>query len=109
MLLIFIILMLVLVYGLRKDLKIWDGIFFKILTIASLAFWAFVVISMLNTDLVCSPDDQMCNSGNTFYGDFTWGTMWAFMVISVVWALAILAKMVINKLVSKKPNKSKKQ
>ena len=108
MLLIFIILMLILVYGLRKDLKIWNGVFFKFLTVASIAYWAYVVITMLNTDLVCNADDQLCNSGNTFYGDFTWGTLWSFMVISVVWALALVAKIVVDKLVSKKPKKSKK-
>ena len=88
----------------RKDTSFLKNRYYLLLGIASVAWWIFLIVNMLNTHLNCTPDDAFCNSGNTVFGDVTWGTMIAFYTLLLVWTPSLL----IGYIVHKQKSKSKK-
>lgn len=66
--------------------------------VVSLGWWALLVYDQLNLDLVCTPDDSLCNSGNTVSGDIIWGTMMAFVSLTIAWGTILTVYFVSKKL-----------
>lgn len=49
----------------------------------TLIFWiASVALSIQNAPTWCTPDDTLCTSGQTLWGQVTWGSMLAFWIIT---------------------------
>lgn len=85
---LFVALMIFLLFK-RRELGFLKHRHYAVLGLLSLAWWLFLVIDQLNTDLICTPDDEFCNRGNTFWGDVSWGSMLAILSLVLVWAPAI--------------------
>jgi hypothetical protein len=74
----------------RRELGFLKNRYYIALGLASVAWWVFLVIDQLNTKLSCTPDDELCNSGNTFWGDLIWGTLLAVFSLMLIWIPAVL-------------------
>lgn len=100
---------LILVLFKRGKLGLINNRFYMFLAIASIAWWIFLVIDGLNTDLQCTPDDSLCNSGNTFWGDVGWGSMLAVFSLLLVWSFALLIGQLVRMVLFELSQKSKKK
>ncbi|MBI2506670.1 MAG: hypothetical protein HYW00_00835 [Candidatus Colwellbacteria bacterium] len=87
--LLLLIVFIIFLVARRRELGFLKNRYYVILGLLSLAWWTFLIIDQLRTKLVCTPDDQLCNSGNTFWGDFTWGSMLAIFSLLIVWIPAV--------------------
>ena len=74
----------------------------------SVMWWLYLVINQLNTDLVCGAYDEFCNSGNTFWGDVSWGSGIAFLTLSLVWMPYVIAVLILNRRKLEKAEKTRK-
>ena len=79
------VLFLLILFMNRRRLGVLKNKYTYLLSFATILWWLFLVVSMLRTNLVCTPDDALCNSGNTFWGDVTWGTGIAFVSSALIW------------------------
>lgn len=94
LLLVFIIFLVVK----RQELGFLRHRHYIILGLLSLAWWAFLFIDQLGRkSLGCPPDDELCNSGNTFWGDFTWSTLLAIFSLTLVWVPAVVTSFYFQK------------
>lgn len=73
----------------RQELGFLKKRYYILLGLLSVAWWIFLVIDQLRIDLSCTPTDDFCNSGNTFWGDFIWGTMIAIFSLLLIWIPAV--------------------
>ena len=83
-------------------LKKWP---FIALAALSAGWWVFLVIDLLKYTPVCTPDDELCISGQTVWGDVTYGTFLAFFSLFAVWFPAILISHIV---ISRRSNKRRK-
>lgn len=81
----------------RKELGFLKNKFYLVLAILSVIAWAYMTFLALNTDPVCAPNDALCNSGNTFWGDVTWVGAIMLVFLSFIWTPAILIGYYISK------------
>lgn len=100
----FIILFLLIVFLYRCNLKILKNKYTYTLIALSAVWWVFLLYNQLTTTLVCSPDDEFCNSGNTVSGDIVWGTWIALLSLSLIWMPYILVMLLVA---ARKRQKSK--
>ena len=91
-LIIFVVLLVVY----RRSLGKLKNKYTYILLGMSVMWWLFLVINMLRTDLVCGPDDAFCNSGNTFWGDVSWGSGIALITSSLFWIPYVTVVLIVN-------------
>jgi hypothetical protein len=80
---------------LKKRLLAHKGIVIGI--ILSIAWWVFLIIQQLKTDLVCDASDTLCNSGNTVLGDIAWASMIALPTLYIAWMLALCCHLIRKK------------
>jgi hypothetical protein len=85
----------------RRNLKFLTNRYYIGLELLSIAWWLFLLIGQLRTKLVCDKDDNFCNSGNTFWGDFTYATMLTVLSLSLIWLVGILIGLHLQKKQSK--------
>lgn len=57
--------------------------------VLSIAWWIFIILQLFSysTD-GCTPDDELCNAGNTIIGDIGFGTLLAFLSIGLIWSIS---------------------
>lgn len=81
----------------RRRLGFLKSRYYIVLGIISLAWWLFLIILELQTQLSCAPDDELCNSGNTFWGDVAWSSILAIIALSLIWLVALIIGLYIHR------------
>src|SRR4051812_37037054 len=80
-----LLIIFVIVLARKSKLGFLKNRYFILIEVLSLAWWVFLIVGQLRTHLSCTPYDELCNSGNTFWGDVTWGSMLAIFTLSIIW------------------------